>query len=123
MKKNSVPCLIGAVLALFVFLAFPSSAQATDPVYFQTVYGTGTNLYVKMTCTTPGAIIFFTISSADYPDDPTHTGDTANPGTIRYWGQVPIPYWQTRWFAAVAWTPSEGDSQIVEYWFQPNPNY
>lgn len=122
MKKKSVPSLIGAVMALFVFVAFPKSAQATDPVYFQTILGTGTNMWVRMTSSTPGATIFFTMGSngQGYLADPTHNGSTPYSPALTYQGQVPIPYNQIRYFAAVAWTASEGDSEVT-YWEQGNP--
>lgn len=122
MKKASL--ITGALLALLVYVAFPSSAQATDVVSFRTVYGTGTNLWVKMETETPGAIIFFTSNNGlGYPADPTHNGSTPGSGTIRYYGMAPIPYNQIRYFAAIAWTEDEGDSAMVTYWEQPNPNY
>lgn len=123
-EKKSVPCLVGAVLALFVFGAFPSSAQATDPVFFHTKYGTGTNLSVQMTSSTPGAIIFFTMGSngQGYLDDPTHNGSTPINPTVLYYGPVSVPYSQVRYFAALAWTPSGGDSEVT-YWEQPNPYF
>ena len=120
MKK--APLLTGALLALLVYVAFPSSAQATDDVTFDLYYGTGNNLYEELDTTTTGAIIFFTVSSSGYPADPTHDGSTPGPGTIHYYGRVPIPYGQTYYFAAVAWTSDGGDSDVT-YEEQHNPNW
>ena len=122
MKK--APLLTGALLALLVYVAFPSSAQATDDVTFDLYYGTGNNLYIEMDTDTPGAIIFFTlgINGQGYPADPTHNGSTPGYGTSRYYGMVPISYGSTFYFAAVAWTESEGDSNVT-YCEQHNPNW
>src|ERR1700731_4361090 len=121
MKK--APLLTGALLALLVYVAFPSSAQATDDVTFDLYYGTGNNLYIEME-SEPGAIIFFTRGKnyQGYPADPTHNGSTPGYGTSRYYGMVPISYGSTFYFAAVAWTESGGGSDVT-YCEQHNPNW
>ena len=121
MKK--APLLTGALLALLIYVAFPSAAQATDDVTFDLYYGTGHNLYIEME-SNPGAIIFFTlgVDYQGYLADPTHNGSTPGYGTSRYYGMVPISYGSTFYFAAVAWTESEGDSGVT-YYEQHNPNW
>jgi hypothetical protein len=119
MKNKSVPSLIGVVLAL-LFVAFPSSAQATAPVQFVVQYDTG--VYVKMQTSTPGATIFYTMGLNDqgWLADPTHNGSSPISPTMIYSGRIPIAYGYTYYFAAVAWTAAGGDSEVT-YWEQENP--
>src|ERR1700694_5987833 len=109
MKKPLI--IIWALLALLVFVAFPSSARADqcDDVTFDLYYGIGNNLYEELDTATAGATIFFTVSSSGYPADPTHNGGTPGSGTIHYYGRVPIPYGQTYYFAAVAYKAGYDD--------------
>lgn len=124
MKKTTfvgfVPCVL---LTLLVFLAFPSSsARATDEVMFELYYGPPPQLYIEMETETEGAIIFYTVGWNGYMPDPTHNGSTPGSGTYVFHNQVGVPYGQTRYYAAVAWTPTEGDSGVT-YWEQHNPNW
>ena len=121
MKRTIGP--IGAVLALLLILAIPTpTARATDCVIFELYYGPPPQLYIEMESLTEGAIIFYTVGTTGYAADPTHNGSTPGTGTIRYTGQTGVPYGQTRYYAAVAWTPEGGDSDVT-YWEQHNPNW
>jgi hypothetical protein len=121
MKRTIGP--IGALLALLFVIAIPTpSAQGTDEVYFELYYGSPPQLYIEMETTTQGAIIFYTVGWNGYAGNPTHNGSTPGSGTYVFHNQVGVPYGQTRYYAAVAWTQAEGDSG-VEYYEQHNPNW
>ncbi len=75
-------------------------------------YGPPPQLYIEMETTTPGAIIFYTVGWNGYAGAPTHNGSTPGSGTYVFHNQVGVPYGQTRYYAAVAWTQAEGDSGV-----------
>ena len=78
-------------------------------------HGPPPQLYIEMETTTPGAIIFYTVGWNGYAGAPTHNGSTPGSGTDVFHNQVGVPYGQTRYYAAVAWTQAEGDSGVEYY--------
>jgi hypothetical protein len=109
---------IGILLALLVFVAFPSSsalATQCEPVYFEETGGT--YIYVSMFSDTAGATIFFKTSPYAPPGNPTHTGGTAGPGTQVYNPMYPfvVVPWSNMYFRAVAYKAGFTDSVFTEY--------
>lgn len=84
-----VPSSIGILLAVLVFVAFPSSsARATqcDVVEFEeTGFCCLHPIYVSLSTATSGATIFVTYNTTYPPADPTHNGSTPT-GTTSIWG-------------------------------------
>ena len=112
------PSSIGILLALLVFVAFPSSsalATQCEPVYFDETGGT--YIYVSMFTDTAGAIIFFKTSPYAFPGNPTHTGSTAGPGTQVYNPMYPfvVVPWSNMYFKALAYKAGFTDSVFTEY--------
>lgn len=83
-----VPSSIGILLALLVFVAFPSSSALADQCavveFHETGYCCLHNIYVSLSTATSGATIFVTSSTTYPPADPTHNGSTPT-GTTSTW--------------------------------------
>lgn len=129
MKTKSSPQLhaIRVLLALVVLVTFPSSPALAvpycDDVYFETYYGSGTQLFIEVECPSyPGAYIFWTSNGTT----PTHNGATpTGPYTSRCLSGtlIPIAYNTTLCVTAIAWQNGVcGDSYVQEY-CQHNPNW
>ncbi|HEV2842934.1 MAG TPA: chitobiase/beta-hexosaminidase C-terminal domain-containing protein [Chthoniobacterales bacterium] len=105
--KSSLFRSTGALLALLVFIALPSSTALascgqTDDVDIYYEYALPTGIHVEMECKTTGAIIYYTLDGSN----PTHDG-SGNPtgNTYVYGWPIPIPYGQCFHFRARAWKP------------------
>ena len=85
-----VPSSIGILLAVLVFVAFPSSSARADQcavVEFQeTGYCCLHPIHVSLSTATSGAIIFVTYNTTYPPADPTHNGSTPTGTTSIYGG-------------------------------------
>lgn len=113
MKTRSALLHSLGALALLVLAAFPSSSALASPgcgdpdVYYE--YGGPTGLQVEMETDTPipctpcsgnfTPIIFYTTNG----QNPTHTGSTPGSGTMIYYGPIPIPLYQWRYFRAITY--------------------
>ena len=112
--KSSLLRSLGA-LAVLVLVAFPSSsAKATQcddvDVYYE--YGGPTGILVGMDTITPTpCIIFYTTNG----QDPTHYGSTPGSGTLIFYGDIPIPYMQWRYFRAICYKEDYTDSNITYF--------
>jgi hypothetical protein len=97
------PGSIGVLLALLVFVAFPSSSALALPdpcgdVEFSQYTYSNTMWVIMYSNDCAGGRIFCTISGLD----PTHNGPFPGPGTIVYTQAIVIPYGQCRYFRALA---------------------
>ena len=83
-----VPSSIGILLAVLVFVAFPSSSARADQCavveFEETGYCCIHPIYVSLSTATSGATIFVTSSTTYPPADPTHNGGTPT-GTTSIW--------------------------------------
>jgi hypothetical protein len=116
-----VPSSIGILLAVLVFVAFPSSsARATqcDVVEFEeTGYCCIHNIYVSLSTATSGATIFVTWRTDYAPAvDPTHNGSTPTGQTSTWVGpQFNVPPGGRLYIKALAYKAGFTDSVITEY--------
>jgi len=116
MKKLILPHSI-VLLALLVFVAFPSSsalaAPKCDPVVFSQ-NSPGVPINVFMTSITPSPyIIFYTVDGVSAP---THSGSTPGANTYIYTTSVPVGPNQTIYFRALTYKASPYvDSIITDY--------
>ena|ERR1043166_2816746 len=109
--KSSLLTAVGA-LALFVLVAFPSSSVPAAghcydvDIYYE--YGGPTGLLVDMDCAFPsGATIYYTTNGTD----PTHDQfGNPGPGTLIFYGEIPISSGQCNHFRAIAWKSGYGNS-------------
>jgi chitobiase/beta-hexosaminidase-like protein len=113
-----LPCSISVLLALLVFVAFPSSsalaAPKCDVVEFYYEYAGPTGIQVGMSSVTPTPyIIFYTTNG----HDPTHTGSTPGRNTSIFTGDIPVPYLQWMHFRALAYKGSGSyvDSDVTYF--------
>lgn len=115
---------IGLFLAVFAFVAFPSSTalavpSTCDPVEFTEVSGDDYGeLYVQMSTSSPYCVIYYTVNAYNWPPNPTHSSAIYNPtGDPNYEG-LGVPYGQRRYYKAFAHInsgyPTE-DSIITSY--------
>ena len=115
-----VPSSIGILLAVLVFVAFPSSsARATqcDVVEFDETGYTPNTIYVSLSTATPGATIFVKWSTTAPVTDPTHNGSTGTNGTSTWVGpNFVVPYHSRLFIKAIAYKAGFTDSAVVEYW-------
>jgi hypothetical protein len=104
--------LLGALLALFlvVFPSAPARATQCDYVDIYYDYGGPTGLYVDMDTATPASYIIFYRADGQTP---THTGANPNSGTLVFYGDVPIPYGQWRYFRAICYKDGYDDSDVA----------
>jgi hypothetical protein len=83
-----VPSSIGILLAILVFVAFPSSSalatQCEEVEFTETGYCCIHNINVSLSTGTSGATIFVTYSQWGTPATPTHNGSTPT-GTTSTW--------------------------------------
>lgn len=116
MKKSILPHSIGVLLALLVFVAFPSAsalaAPKCDPVTFsQNSPGVPINVFMASITPTPFIIFYTTDTSA-----PTHSGSTPTGTTHIYTGSVAVGPGATVYFRALAYKASPYvDSIITDY--------
>jgi hypothetical protein len=84
-----IPSSIGILLAVLVFVAFPSSSALADQCAVVEFEETGFccihPIHVSLSTATSGAIIFVTYNATYPPADPTHNGSTPT-GTTSIWG-------------------------------------
>ena len=119
-----VPHSIGMLLALLVFVAFPTSsalAAPCEPVYFEEEGDISTTIYVSMFTDTPGATIFFKSSPWAPPGNPTHSGSTPGAGTQVYNPMYPFVVMSNTnmYFKAIAWKDGVcTDSVVTEHWVE-----
>ena len=115
-----VPSSIGILLAVLVFVAFPSSsARATqcDVVEFEeTGECCRDNIYVSLSTATSGATIFVTWNTTYPPANPTHNGSTPT-GTTSTWvgPQFVVPPGGRLYIKALAYKAGFTDSAVTEY--------
>jgi hypothetical protein len=115
-----VPSSIGILLAVLVFVAFPSSsARATqcDVVEFEeTGECCRDNIYVSLSTATSGATIFVTWNTYSPPATPTHNGSTPT-GTTSTWvgPQFVVPPGGRLYIKALAYKAGFTDSAVTEY--------
>jgi len=115
-----VPSSIGILLAVLVFVAFPSSsARATqcDVVEFEeTGECCRDNIYVSLSTATSGATIFVTWSQWAPPGNPTHNGSTPT-GTTSTWvgPNFVVPPGGRLDIKAIAYKAGFTDSVVTEY--------
>ncbi|MEY2507616.1 MAG: hypothetical protein QOG12_1082 [Verrucomicrobiota bacterium] len=115
-----VPSSAGLLLALLVFVAFPSSsalATQCDVVEFQeTGLCCRHNIYVSLSTATSGATIFVTWSTTYTPADPTHNGSTPT-GTTSTWvgPNFVVPPGGRLDIKAIAYKAGFTDSVVTEY--------
>jgi hypothetical protein len=116
MKKLILPHSIGVLLALLVFVVFPSSsalaAPKCDPVTFsQNSPGVPINVFMASITPTP-FIIFYTVNGSD----PVHTGSTPGANTFIYTTSIAVGPGQTVYFRALTYKASPYvDSIITDY--------
>ena len=111
-----LPHSIGILLALLVFVAFPSSsalaAPKCDPVVFsQNSPGVPINVFMNSITPSP-FIIFYTTDSSN----PTHSGSTPTGTTSIYTSSIAVGPGQTVYFRALTYKASPYvDSIITDY--------
>lgn len=121
---------LGVLLALLVFTALPNAVlgELCDPAYnpyCELVYGSGTNLYLKLITDCPtAATIFYTITyNQPNSNDPCHypNNPTPCPGTysVPNGTQIAIPYGYCVHIRMLAWKLNMGDSKIVDCEYCP----
>jgi len=130
--KSPLVRSIGALLALLVLVALPSSVLASpcenicDPIC-ELYYGTGHNLSLEVESIYPANTTIFFISSLDQPlpanSLPCHVGTNPCPGTVAVPSgtKVPIQYGHTLYIRSIAWRSDKGDSGVSDC-DQHNPN-
>jgi hypothetical protein len=115
-----LPSSIGILLAVLVFVAFPSSsARATqcDVVEFDETGYTPNTIYVSLSTATSGATIFVKWSTTAPVGDPTHNGGTGTNGTSVWVGpNFVVPYHSRLYIKALAYKEGFTDSAVIEYW-------
>jgi hypothetical protein len=115
MKTRSILLRSLGALALLALVAFPSStalATQCDEVDIYYEYGGPTGILVGMDTATPTpCIIFYTTNG----QNPTHTGSTPGANTLIFYGDIPIPYGQWRYFRALCYKASYTDSGIIYF--------
>ena len=116
-----VPSSIGILLAVLVFVAFPSSsARATqcDVVEFEeTGLCCKHNIYVSLSTATSGATIFVTSSTTYPPADPTHDSSGNPTGTTSIWvgPNFVVPPGGRLEIKAIAYKAGFTDSAVTDY--------
>ena len=116
MKKLILPHSIGVLLALLVFVAFPSSSALASPKCGDVVFSmhtVGVAIVVSMTSTTPSPyIIFYTVNSTD----PVHSGpNVGNSDTHIYTTPISVGPGQSVYFRALTYKAAPYvDSNITE---------
>jgi len=121
-----LPSSIAILLALLVFVAFPStSALATqcDEVTFTENGFYPHNTYVSLSTGTSGATIFVTWNIYYPPGDPTHSGSTPTGSTSTWVGpNFVVPPGQRLFIKALAYKSGFTDSIVTEYWVDNTGN-
>lgn len=114
------PSSIGILLALLVFVAFPSSsalATQCEEVYYEETGFTPNTIQVTLNTDTSGATIFVRYSYVAPPPNPTHNGSQGTNGTGAWQGgYFPVYYGQRLYIKALAYKAGFTDSAITEYW-------
>lgn len=114
------PSSIGILLALLVFVAFPSSsalATQCEEVYFEETGYTPNTIYVSLSTGTSGATIFVKWSKWAPPGNPTHSGSTPTNGTSTWVGPYfVVPYGERLYIKALAYKAGFTDSIVTEHW-------
>ena len=115
-----VPGSVGLLLALVVFVAFPSSSARADQCavveYEETGYCCIHNIYVSLSTATPGATIFVTWRTDFPPGNPTHNGSTPTGATSTWVGpQFQVPPGGRLYIKALAYKAGFTDSAVTEY--------
>ena len=122
-----VPSSIGILLAVLVFVAFPSSsalATQCDEVEFdETGFCCAHNIYVSLSTATSGATIFVTWNSTYSPADPTHNGSTPT-GTTSTWvgPNFQVPSNSRLFIKAIAYKAGFTDSAVTDYLVENFPD-
>lgn len=114
-----VPRSIGILLALLVFVAFPSSsalATQCEEVYFDETGGLPFNMYVYLYCDTSGSTIFVKYNNNYFPSDPTHSGSTPTNGTS-IWAApyFTVPPGGRLYIKALCYKAGLTDSAVTQY--------
>jgi Chitobiase/beta-hexosaminidase C-terminal domain len=109
MKKT---ILSGALLALALVVFPVASARATqcDDVFIYWEYGGPTGLLVGMDTETPASYTIFYTSNGTTP---THNAGNPGTGTSIFYGDIPIPYGQWRYFRAICYKSGYEDSNMA----------
>lgn len=116
-----VPSSIGLLLALLVFLAFPSSsalATQCEEVYYEETGLTPNTIYVYLYCDTPGSTIFVKYSPSAPPSNPTHDiyGNGTNGTGAWQGGYFTVPYTTRLFIKALCYKAGLTDSAVTEHW-------
>lgn len=115
-----VPSSIGILLAVLVFVAFPSSSARADQCavveYEETGLCCSHPIYVSLSTATSGATIFVTWRTDFPPGNPTHNGSSPTGSTSIWVG----PYFQVPpggrlYIKALAYKAGFTDSAVTEY--------
>jgi hypothetical protein len=115
-----VPSSIGILLAVLVFVAFPSSSALADQCavveFEETGYCCIHNIYVSLSTATSGATIFVTWNTTYPPATPTHNGSTPT-GTTSTWvgPYFNVPPGGRLHIKALAYKAGFTDSAVTEY--------
>lgn len=116
-----VPSSIGILLAILVFVAFPSSSafatQCEEVEFTETGNCCIHNIYVSLSTGTSGATIFVTYSQWGPPATPTHNESTPGYGTQVYNPMYPIVVMpgNRMYFKAIAYKAGFTDSVVAEH--------
>jgi hypothetical protein len=115
-----VPSSVGILLALVVFVAFPSSSLADQCAvveYEETGYCCAHPIYVSLSTATSGATIFVTWRTDTAPAaTPTHNGSTPTGQTSTWVGPFfNVPPGGRLYIKALAYKAGFTDSDITEY--------
>lgn len=115
-----VPSSIGILLAILVFVAFPSSSafatQCEEVEFNETGNCCIHNIYVSLSTGTSGATIFVTYSQWGTPATPTHNGSTPT-GTTSTWvgPNFVVPPGGRLYIKAIAYKAGFTDSVVSEH--------
>jgi len=115
-----IPTSIGLLLAVLVFVAFPSSSALADQCavveFEETGYCCAHPIYVSLSTATSGATIFVTWSTTYTPATPTHNGSTPT-GTTSTWvgPNFNVPPGGRLYIKALAYKAGFTDSAVTEY--------
>ena len=115
-----VPSSIGILLAVLVFVAFPSSSALADQCavveFEETGYCCIHPIHVSLSTATSGAIIFVTYNTTYPPADPTHNGSTPT-GTTSTWvgPNFVVPPGGRLEIKAIAYKAGFTDSAVTDY--------
>lgn len=120
---TTIRSLVSTVSSLAIacmFAALPTTARAdqVDAVEFSDDAPAPQGAHVQLSCSTPGAIIFYKINSFNYPGNPTHSGSTPTNGTGIYnpsTGGFRVSWGSRLYIKAVAYVNGMTDSVIVSY--------